>query len=55
MSAGTIGKWLKSEGDKINPGDSMAEIETDKVYIYYLSAFLIEQIIHMFYPGFDGI
>ena len=30
MSAGTIGKWLMKEGDRVNPGDSMADIETDK-------------------------
>ena len=27
---GTIGKWLFSVGDKISPGDAIAEIETDK-------------------------
>lgn len=30
MASGTIGKWLMKEGDKVNPGDSMADIETDK-------------------------
>ena len=30
MSAGTIGKWLIKEGEKVNAGDSMADIETDK-------------------------
>ena len=30
MTEGTIVKWLKKEGDKINPGDILAEIETDK-------------------------
>ena len=30
MATGTIGKWLVNVGDKVGPGDAMAEIETDK-------------------------
>jgi pyruvate dehydrogenase E2 component (dihydrolipoamide acetyltransferase) len=30
MTEGTLAKWLKKEGDKIKPGDIIAEIETDK-------------------------
>lgn len=30
MEEGTLAKWLKSEGDTIEPGDIIAEIETDK-------------------------
>ncbi|MCX8505763.1 MAG: pyruvate dehydrogenase complex dihydrolipoamide acetyltransferase [Alphaproteobacteria bacterium] len=30
MTEGNIAKWLKREGDKINSGDVMLEIETDK-------------------------
>ncbi|MEP3051710.1 MAG: pyruvate dehydrogenase complex E1 component subunit beta [Erythrobacter sp.] len=30
MEQGTLAKWLKSEGDAIEPGDIIAEIETDK-------------------------
>ncbi len=30
MEEGTLAKWLKSEGDAIEPGDIIAEIETDK-------------------------
>jgi pyruvate dehydrogenase E2 component (dihydrolipoamide acetyltransferase) len=30
MTEGTLVKWLKKEGDKINSGDMIAEIETDK-------------------------
>jgi len=30
MESGKIAKWLKEEGDKIAPGDMIAEIETDK-------------------------
>lgn len=30
MEEGNLSKWLKNEGDKIAPGDVIAEIETDK-------------------------
>ena len=30
MEAGTLAKWLVTEGDKVNSGDILAEIETDK-------------------------
>jgi len=30
MEEGTLAKWLVSEGDKVQPGDVIAEIETDK-------------------------
>src|ERR1041385_845230 len=30
MEKGNLAKWLKKEGDKIAPGDVIAEIETDK-------------------------
>ncbi len=30
MSEGRLTKWLKKEGDKINSGDAIAEVETDK-------------------------
>ena len=30
MEAGTLAKWLVAEGDKVNSGDILAEIETDK-------------------------
>ena len=30
MTEGTISKWLKAEGDAIQSGDLLAEIETDK-------------------------
>lgn len=30
MSEGTVGRWLKQPGDKVEPGDIIAEIETDK-------------------------
>src|SRR6266702_3612080 len=30
MEEGTLSKWTKKEGDKIAPGDVIAEVETDK-------------------------
>jgi dihydrolipoamide dehydrogenase len=30
MTEGTVVKWLKKEGDKVRPGEIIAEIETDK-------------------------
>ena len=30
MTEGTIARWLKSEGEMVEPGDVIAEIETDK-------------------------
>jgi pyruvate dehydrogenase E2 component (dihydrolipoamide acetyltransferase) len=30
MEEGKLAKWLKKEGDKVGPGDVIAEIETDK-------------------------
>jgi pyruvate dehydrogenase E2 component (dihydrolipoamide acetyltransferase) len=31
MEAGTINKWLKSEGDKVEKGEPLFEVDTDKV------------------------
>jgi pyruvate dehydrogenase E2 component (dihydrolipoamide acetyltransferase) len=31
MESGTIVKWLKSEGDKVEKGDALYELDTDKV------------------------
>lgn len=31
MKEGNIAKWLKKEGDKVEPGDFLMEVETDKV------------------------
>src|SRR5581483_9000554 len=30
MEKGNLAKWVKKEGDKVAPGDVLAEIETDK-------------------------
>lgn len=33
MEKGTIAKWRKAEGDALNPGDVIAEVETDKATV----------------------
>lgn len=35
MTSGTIVKWLKKEGDEIEPGDGLAEIQTDKAVMTF--------------------
>src|SRR5258708_6599116 len=35
MEKGNLAKWLKKEGDKVKPGDVIAEIETDKATMEY--------------------
>jgi pyruvate dehydrogenase E2 component (dihydrolipoamide acetyltransferase) len=35
MEKGNLAKWLKQEGDKVKPGDVIAEIETDKATMEY--------------------
>ena len=37
MEKGNIVKWLKQPGDEINPGDSMADVETDKATVAFES------------------
>lgn len=39
METGTIVKWLKKEGDHINSGDVLCEVETDKATMDYESTF----------------
>ena len=34
MTEGTIIKWLKKEGDAIEKGEGVLEIETEKTYRY---------------------
>jgi pyruvate dehydrogenase E1 component beta subunit len=31
MEEGTLGSWLKSEGDRVEAGEVIAEIETEKI------------------------
>ena len=35
MEKGNLAKWFKKEGDKVKPGDVIAEIETDKATMEY--------------------
>lgn len=35
MTTGVIVKWLKKEGDEIEPGDALAEIQTDKAVMTF--------------------
>src|SRR5262245_64971168 len=35
MEKGNLTKWFKKEGDKVKPGDVIAEIETDKATMEY--------------------
>lgn len=37
MEAGTLSKWLVKEGERIKPGDILAEIETDKAVMEFES------------------
>ena len=39
MAEGTLVRWVKSEGDPINKGDVLAEIETDKATVEVESSF----------------
>ncbi len=36
MLQGNIAAWLKKIGDKISPGDAIAELETDKVPLLHI-------------------
>lgn len=35
MTTGVIVKWLKKEGDNIEPGDAIADIQTDKAVMTF--------------------
>ena len=37
MQAGTIARWEKKEGEKINEGELIAEVETDKATVGFES------------------
>ena len=39
MAEGTLVRWVKNEGENVNKGDVLAEIETDKGH----DAFLLEE------------
>ena len=37
MESGTIGNWIKKEGDEVSSGDVLCEVETDKATMDYES------------------
>jgi pyruvate dehydrogenase E2 component (dihydrolipoamide acetyltransferase) len=37
MGQGIVGRWLKQVGDRVQVGDSLVEIETDKAVMIYTS------------------
>ncbi len=50
MASGTIGKWTCKVGDKIAPGDQLAEVETDKAHVpfeaqdeFYIAKILVAE------------
>ena len=49
MAVGTIAAWNKKIGEKVNPGDSIAEVQTDKASMafeaqdeFIIAKFLVE-------------
>ncbi len=53
MEEGTVAKWLKSVGDKIEEGDILAEIETDKATMEFES-FYEGTLLHIGIEEGDG-
>ena len=53
MEEGTVAKWLKSVGDKIEEGDILAEIETDKATMEFES-FYEGTLLHIGIQEGDG-
>src|SRR3954466_3107797 len=50
MAVGTLGKWLKNEGDAVKAGDMLAEVETDKATME-LESFFNGTLIKIFAPA----
>ena len=46
MEEGTVASWLKKVGDKVNEGDILAEIETDKATMEF-EAFFEGTLLHI--------
>jgi len=48
MTTGRIGSWLKAVGDKVDRGEPIAEIETDKatVEMEALAGGILVEIVH---------
>ncbi len=53
MEEGTVAKWLKKVGDKIEEGDILAEIETDKATMEFES-FYSGTLLHIGIPEGEG-
>lgn len=53
MEEGTVAKWLKQVGDKIEEGDILAEIETDKATMEF-EAFHSGTLLHIGIPEGEG-
>jgi len=52
MTTGTIVKWLKKEGEEIQPGDILADIQTDKAVMNFEledEAILAKILVHISY------
>lgn len=50
MTVGTLTKWLKKEGDAVQAGDMLAEVETDKATME-LESFFTGTLIKIFAPA----
>jgi len=53
MEEGTVAKWLKKKGDKVEEGDILAEIETDKATMEFES-FYEGTLLHIGVEEGDG-
>ena len=53
MEEGTVAKWLKKVGDKVEEGDILAEIETDKATMEFES-FHEGTLLHIGIPEGEG-
>ena len=54
MEEGTVAKWLKKVGDKVEEGEILAEIETDKATMEFES-FYNGTLLHIGIPEGDGV
>ncbi|MGA7725098.1 MAG: biotin/lipoyl-containing protein, partial [Opitutaceae bacterium] len=50
MTVGTLVKWLKKEGDTVQTGDMLAEVETDKATME-LESFFDGTLLAVFVPA----
>lgn len=53
MEEGTVAKWLKKVGDKVEEGEILAEIETDKATMEFES-FYNGTLLHIGIPEGEG-